>query len=321
MNITFIFSLPRSGSTLLQRIIAAHPEVATVSEPWLLLPLFYMQSGEGVYTEYNHRGYLQATRDLSGNLPGGSKDIDAATRSYAMRIYQKAAPEESSFFLDKTPRYHLIANRIMQVFHEEKFIFLWRNPLSVVASLLNMDDSRSWNLPHYEIDLFKGLRSLVSSRRSATSFHEVWYEDLVVDPEKEARRIFEYLDLRFDQEVIAHFDEVQLEGRLGDPTGTEEYDQVSTDPLEKWKSTLNNPVRKRFAKRYLDWIGQDDLALMGYEYDTLRAEIDEVPTMMSHTLSDLWGVVRGTLRPWVEPIIMREKMKHYRAGKELYVHS
>ena len=35
----FIFSAPRSGSTLLQRVLAAHTQVATASEPWILLPL------------------------------------------------------------------------------------------------------------------------------------------------------------------------------------------------------------------------------------------------------------------------------------------
>lgn len=34
----FLFSLPRSGSTLRQRVIATYPEVATSSELWLLLP-------------------------------------------------------------------------------------------------------------------------------------------------------------------------------------------------------------------------------------------------------------------------------------------
>ena len=37
----FIFSITRSGSTLLQRVIAAHEGVATVSEPWVLLPYLY----------------------------------------------------------------------------------------------------------------------------------------------------------------------------------------------------------------------------------------------------------------------------------------
>lgn len=50
----FLFSLPRSGSTLAQRMLAAHPAVATVTEPWILLPFLYARKEEGVYAEYRH---------------------------------------------------------------------------------------------------------------------------------------------------------------------------------------------------------------------------------------------------------------------------
>ncbi|MFV1990599.1 MAG: sulfotransferase, partial [Acidimicrobiales bacterium] len=45
----FLLSLPRSGSTLLQRLLGAHSMVATVAEPWLLIPPLYALRDEGVY--------------------------------------------------------------------------------------------------------------------------------------------------------------------------------------------------------------------------------------------------------------------------------
>jgi len=47
----FIFSLPRSGSTLMERILATHPAVGTASEPWILLPFLYTRIRDGVYAE------------------------------------------------------------------------------------------------------------------------------------------------------------------------------------------------------------------------------------------------------------------------------
>ena len=35
----FLFSLPRSGSTMLQRALGRHPNIATLSESWFLLGL------------------------------------------------------------------------------------------------------------------------------------------------------------------------------------------------------------------------------------------------------------------------------------------
>ena len=60
----FIFSLPRSGSTLLQKIIASSNEVSTSSEPWILLPLLYSQKEEGTLSEYSHKNAVLALNDI-----------------------------------------------------------------------------------------------------------------------------------------------------------------------------------------------------------------------------------------------------------------
>ena len=58
----FLLSLPRAGSTVVQRVLAAHEGIATASEPWVLLPQLYARRLEGIYTEY---GQLQSTKALS----------------------------------------------------------------------------------------------------------------------------------------------------------------------------------------------------------------------------------------------------------------
>ena len=45
----FLLSLPRSGSTLLQRLLAVSPEVATAPEPWFLLPLVQSTRATGTH--------------------------------------------------------------------------------------------------------------------------------------------------------------------------------------------------------------------------------------------------------------------------------
>src|SRR5688500_7012591 len=70
-NLNFVFSLPRTGSTLLQRIIATQPEVATASEPWILLPYLYTLRESGVYAEFGHRMMVRAIEDFYENQLGG----------------------------------------------------------------------------------------------------------------------------------------------------------------------------------------------------------------------------------------------------------
>ena len=88
----FLLSLPRSGSTLAQRILAAHQDIATASEPWILLPYLYTLRERGVYAEYNHRVLVRAVEDFCEVLPHGRDDYVAEIRELAVRLYRKASP-------------------------------------------------------------------------------------------------------------------------------------------------------------------------------------------------------------------------------------
>ena len=68
-NPIFLFSLPRSGSTLLQRLLGGHPDIMTVSEPWLLLPLCYALKAEGLLSEYNNGWATKAINDFIMEFP------------------------------------------------------------------------------------------------------------------------------------------------------------------------------------------------------------------------------------------------------------
>ena len=64
---------------------------------------------------------------------------------------------------------------------------------------------------------------------------------------------------------------------MGDPTGVKNYREVDTAPLEKWKTTINNnPLRKMWCRRYLSWIGEERLKVMGYRFQrvALRARLN-----------------------------------------------
>ena len=42
--------------------------------------------------------------------------------------------------------------------------------------------------------------------------------------------------------LLTSFADVRLRGTMGDPTGVDRYQELSTEPLDKWKRTLGNPV-------------------------------------------------------------------------------
>ena len=147
MKPIFLLSLPRSGSTFCQRILAVHEEIATVNEPHFLLPFLYARKDYDVRSTYNHHYASWAVQDFCATLPNQERDYFESLHAFALQLYEKSAgKKKAAYFLDKTPKYHFIVDDIMQLFPEGKMFFLWRNPLSVIASIMQTWGNDAWNI-------------------------------------------------------------------------------------------------------------------------------------------------------------------------------
>jgi hypothetical protein len=319
----FILSLPRSGSTLLQRMLAVNKDVRTLPEPWFLLPLAYVLRGGGVYAEYDQSLCVRAAEGFLGRLPGGADEFREAVRLFAYRLYSTAA-DESRYFVDKTPRYHLIAAELLDIFPDAKFIFLYRNPLAVLSSII-----ATWRLVHiFKVDLYTGLASLVSAAgQSDDRAHLVRYEDLVSEPESQVSKICEYLQLEYDPRMCSEFTEIEIPvGDFGNPpglraSGTNQYSGIETKSLERWKTELSkNPLRKAQARRYLNWIGPDRLGAMGYSFDEIYQTLQSEPTRLQELGSDLVGLMRGWISIAFETPMMRDKLSELPNFERMVAH-
>lgn len=287
MEPLFLLSLPRSGSTLLQRVLACHPEIETTSEPWLLLPLVYMFRKTGIKAEYDHEVMAIGLEDFCRQLSDKGIDRNGLVRDIALHLYERAGGS-AKFFLDKTPRYHLIVDELLSIFPSAKFILLWRNPLAVAASMMETWSDGKWNLHRFRIDLYDGLANLVRIYdKEPAKFFTIRFEDFVSEPEIHFRQILEHLELPFYESAIREFPNISFSGRLGDPTGIREYNAISKNSIYQWKNTLSNSWRKSWARRYLDWIGPVRLSMMGYRIEDLSRELSSTPLSSKHLFSDI----------------------------------
>jgi hypothetical protein len=318
----FIFSLPRSGSTLLQRILATHPAVATASEPWILLPFMYARRPNGIYAEYGHRKATQAFEDFAAGLPGGEAEYREAIEQFALRLYRDRAGPKARFFVDKTPRYHVVSADVVRTFQTGRFIFLWRNPLAIIASMIEVWGHGRWNAYEFELDLYDGLEALVEAQRFAGERAlSIRYSDLIV-PSSEARaRVFTYLGLMIDDARPNAQQDVQLTGRMGDHAGALAYGDLSQEPLLKWTHTLASPLRKLWCRRYLRWIGRERLQAMGYDLDVLLRELRDAPGSWRTVPSDAWRMLFGYFVRMLEPWIVRDKLASLRHGIRVRAHA
>lgn len=285
----FLFSLPRSGSTLLQRLLATHRAVHTTSEPWLLLPLMFTLKDTGVRSVYGHRWLRTGLDDFIRGLPAGRADYLDALAGLGRDLYTRASPPGTRYFLDKTPRYHLIVDEIAAAFPDAPLIFLWRHPLAVAASVIGTwaRPPGHWNLFRARIDLYAGLDNLVRGyERHGARAIGVNYETLVRAPEPTLARLFAHLDLEALGDAVARLAATRLPGRLGDHAGTARYALPSPDSCDAWTRTLGNPFRRQWCRRYLEWIGPERLARMGYDAAAIAAEIDAMPGTWRYLASD-----------------------------------
>ena len=170
----------------------------------------------------------------------------------------------------------------------------------MAASMMETWSAGKWNLYRFKPDLYNGLANLVDvCREQAGAACGLRYEDLVADPEAQARRLFAYLDLPYEPGSTSAFKDVRLDGRMGDPTGIRSYAEISAEPLDKWRRTICNPLRKSWARRYVQWIGEARLAVMGYSIAEILDDLARTRTSVRRVGSD---VVRMSVGPGGEAL-------------------
>ncbi|MCB0383235.1 MAG: sulfotransferase [Psychroserpens sp.] len=282
----FIFSLPRSGSTLLQRVLMSHDDVCSVAEPWLLLPQIYTLKETGTLSEYSSLTTHLAIQDFINNLPNKDQDYNASLKTFILDLYAKQCQNNERYFLDKTPRYYLIIDDIVNLFPEAKFIFLFRNPIHAYASAITTWGNNRFNkLRSSYDDIVLGTKLLSEGyTKHQDKSIAVNYESFVTNFETELKRITAYLDLDLNHSILNNFSEQNTKGSLGDPTGVTKYTTISNKSIDAWKQVFNSSIRKKYALWLLKEISAKDLETQGYNKDNIIEEIKRLNSKNNHLI-------------------------------------
>lgn len=252
--------------------------------------------------------YWQATchlalNDFVGRLPGGRGEYLSHVAGFVKDLYARIeGGSGAKVFIDKTPRYYLIVPFLAEAFPDARFIFLFRNPLEVLSSILKTwhHDRMTPRLRGSYVDIMRGPRlmaegaKLLGDRALCLD-----YRELVSVPEDVMRRSCDYMGITFSEVMLTGYRSVQFEGIMGDPTGVQSYGGVSTESLAKWKRGLSNAYRKWFARRYVRFLGDETLAGFGLTERGLLEEIDAIPTTWGGAVSDAVGYGLFTIERWL----------------------
>ncbi|MCO6412060.1 MAG: sulfotransferase [Thiogranum sp.] len=277
-NLIFILSLPRSGSTLLQRILGAHSGVHTVAEPWLMLNPLYALRHHGAEAEYDAALARQGLDDFLNQFEDGRAVYIESVRQWASVLYGAALTQSGKTrFLDKTPRYYHILPELREVFPKAKFVFLLRNPAAILSSVL-----KTWfdNQPaalegtSNFLDLTVGAECMARGLESfGDQAVQLRYEELVLDPQATITRLCAEIDLPFEASMLEYGSAPQPVGRHGDQVGIPRHSHAVPDYLGIWKDNLLAPDRNRFARDYLLRLGPECIARLGYDFEDIDAHL------------------------------------------------
>jgi hypothetical protein len=301
-DLIFVISLPRSGSTLLQRLLAGHPDVQTSAETWLMLHPVYGLRPAGTKAEYGQKWAATAVREFLEYYADGEETHLDGIRAYAGAIYGRVREKNGNprYFLDKTPRYSLIVPDLWRLFPAARFVLLWRNPLAVLASQLTtyMSDGDWTKLGNFRPDLLEAPARLLEARdllRGAA--FELSYESLVQDPEGMLQELCAYLDIEYLRGMQEYGDTPAPRGIMNDPVGVHRHTSPSAENLDKWRWLGRDRQARHFALAYLDALGPTVPDAMGYPAAELRAAIEAEPLQSGPRRVFPWSVA---ITPWQE---------------------
>lgn len=196
----FLVGFPRSGTTLLDQILAAHSEVCVIEERPAVVAV------------------EQALRSLPGGYPDALVTLTQADVDRLRAIYYEALeakPGGDRLLVDKTPLNCTRPALIQRLFAGAPFVFAVRHPCDVVLSCFMQNFAINRAMRHFltlddaarfyarVLDLWNRYEQLLG-----LTVHYVRYEDLIERPEEEVRRLLKFLGLSWQPSLLKFHENV-----------------------------------------------------------------------------------------------------------------
>jgi tetratricopeptide (TPR) repeat protein len=185
----FIVGLPRSGTTLIEQILASHPEVTGAGE---LITLQHLVDSIGSYPD--------------NVAQMGREDFARLGQAYLAQVTPLAKGRQ--FVVDKMPANFLHAGLIRLMLPNARIIHSRRDPvdtcLSCYTKLFTAEQAFAYDLGELG-RFYRSYQGLMAHWRAvlpSKAFIEIDYEAVVDDLEGQARRLIDFLGLTWDEACL-----------------------------------------------------------------------------------------------------------------------
>lgn len=285
----FIFSMPRSGSTLLQGIISSHPNVDTSAEPWICLPVCYIGREKGTISLYSNKSLSKAYNSIIDKIT--IEGINKAKQKFILDIYSQMSGQKTMFFLDKTPRYYLIIDELFKIFPKAKFIFLERDFEEIFVSI-----NRTWHRNSFYgihtnfLDIYTGAKLISNAKlKYSKKSHFIKYKDIILNYDKTIKDLCDYIDLEYKTEYFREYN-ASFVGELGDPINFAKNNKPMSTSLGKWDSYVDSLFYKKillktFLKTSKEYLDTDEIMYRVRNINNIKVKKIGITQFLNYTFS------------------------------------
>ena len=221
----FVVGLPRSGSTLLEQILASHSQVEGIAEVPTLDRVIRKLNVKHEQGSHYPEAFLQITADGIEEL--GQQYLDA-TEKYR---------SDCKYFVDKTPTNFVFTGAIRKILPHAKIINAQRDPLSCCFSTFRQ---LFYDGQYYAYDMRELAHYYILYQQLMDHWHtvmpgfvlDVKYEDVVVDQEEQTRRMLEHCGLDFEESCLQFH---ETERAVATASSEQVRQEIYTDSLDAWR--------------------------------------------------------------------------------------
>lgn len=216
----FIVGQARSGSTLLEQMLAGHSEMATVGEV-----SFLGDTIAGGLKQYTGKGF-----------PGGCSDLTAEQREEMAEAYLerlRGLQPEATFVIDKLPANFQSIGMIRLLLPQARVLHLRRDPMDVCFSIYrhHFQANEPFFSSQQAIGAYHGYYEEMMAHWNEVLpefVHTLHYEDLVTDPEAVLRQALSFCGLGWQEDCLEYtsgqrhistLSQSQVRGPLDQKTG------------------------------------------------------------------------------------------------------
>ncbi len=210
MKRIFLVGAPRSGTTLLQSLLAAHPEIISFPESKFFQYLLYNKFVKKFPARLSAFFKDEINRPEFLENFDNSQSTDVKVSWFVGVLDSLAAEKQKSIWLEKTPEHLYFIKDIERFLPDAKFIYIWRNPMDTIASLHEVTRKSpelwgdGWDLNHCIKRWQEGV--LTSYSHVHNSNHKlVKYENLLENKTKFIAEICDFLEIEYDSKILVDY--------------------------------------------------------------------------------------------------------------------